>query len=61
MMKTMRKKNNIIFQFFQLHRPTLLQIREKLPIYHHKDKIIEYINNNQVTIMKPVQAIVLNF
>ena len=29
----------------------LLQIRAKLPIYHHKDKIIEYINNNQVTIV----------
>lgn len=29
----------------------LLQIREKLPIYHHKDKIVEYINNNQVTIV----------
>ncbi|EMG45744.1 DHR2 Probable ATP-dependent RNA helicase DHR2 [Candida maltosa Xu316] len=29
----------------------LLKIRQQLPIYHHKDKIVEYINNNQVTIV----------
>ncbi|RCK58100.1 putative ATP-dependent RNA helicase DHR2 [Candida viswanathii] len=29
----------------------LLEIRQQLPIYHHKDKIVEYINTNQVTIV----------
>lgn len=29
----------------------LLEIRQQLPIYHHREKIVEYINNNQVTIV----------
>ena len=55
MTKTMRKK--IILSIF--HKilfnlqppPNNCYKLEKLPIYHHKDKIIEYINNNQVTIV----------
>lgn len=29
----------------------LLEVRQQLPIYHHREKIVEYINNNQVTIV----------
>lgn len=29
----------------------LLKVRENLPIYQHKDKIIDYVTNNQVTVI----------